>query len=121
MTRNRGTQAPPATPRPEPINNTELVAEFRRNGGNILHVRPNRVFDSERNRVIVTKGVTIAFKKKGNRIVIASALQHTSDCFSKKIGTMLAIEHFEAGKVVSLPLRSTWPTQTLKRAITLLV
>lgn len=117
MTRNRGSKAPPAKDKPAPINNTELVTEFRRAGGNILHIRPKRIFDYNHEKMVMTKGVTLAFKKKGHRVEIATALQHSVDCFSKKMGTKTAIEHFTAGKTVSLPLRSANSASALKRAV----
>ena len=65
----------------DPIDNTELVEEFRKEGGNIFHVR-----EDEQHR-----GVTFAYKVKGRRIEIATALTHT------------AIDHFHNGNTIFLP------------------
>lgn len=115
--RNRGTKAPPVQPKPEPIDNTELVTQFRAEGGGILHIRPKQAFMSMK----PTRGVTLAFKIKGKRVEVASALQHRSDCFSKKVGTKTAIEHFQKGKTLVLPLNSNAPIASLKRAMANLV
>ncbi|QDP50578.1 MAG: hypothetical protein Tp1125DCM00d2C21254131_19 [Prokaryotic dsDNA virus sp.] len=77
----------------DPIDNTELVEEFRKEGGNIFHVR-----EDEQHR-----GVTFAYKVKGRRIEIATALTHTVDTFTKKVGTKTAIDHFHNGNTIFLP------------------
>lgn len=86
---------PNPEPKPEPIDNTELVEQFRAEGGRIYHALP---YHSGR------RGVTFAFKVKGGRVEFATAVQHRNDTFTKKIGTKTAIEHFHAGKTVFLPL-----------------
>ncbi len=83
-------------PRPEPINNTELVTRFRAEGGQILHIRPD---NGTRLR-----GMTIAYKVKGRRVETATACQHGADDFTKKVGTKIAIQHFDEGKTVILPI-----------------
>lgn len=82
--------------KPEPIDNTQLVKDFRAQGGQIFHVRPTK------NR----RGITFAFIQKGRRFEVATAVQHSSDDFTKKIGTKTAIEHFTKGKTVFMPLQS---------------
>lgn len=77
----------------DPINNTALVEEFRNEGGRIVHVR-----ETPHNR-----GVTFAYRVRGRRIEIATALTHSVDTFTKKVGTKTAIEHFRAGKTIFLP------------------
>lgn len=81
--------------KPAPINNTELVEEFRQEGGRIVHFRD----DGQQ------RGTTFAYRLKGKRVEIATALTHTVDTFTKKVGTKVAIEHFRAGKTVFLPVR----------------
>lgn len=93
-----------AANKPEPINNTDRVLAFRADGGQILHRRP--MFGS--------RGMTMAFKLKKGRVEIATAVQHRADDFTKKVGTKTAIGHFQDGKTVMLPLRSTRPIDCLK-------
>lgn len=85
------------------INNAILVDEFRAEGGKIVHIRP-----TDRRR-----GITIAFKERSGHIEIATAVTHRSDTFTKKIGTKTAIEHFKAGRVVTLPATKN-TTRSLK-------
>lgn len=87
--------------RPEPINNTELIAGFRAEGGNILHIRPRPGKHGE----VTSRGMTIAYMVKSGRIIVSTSVQHRNDPFTKKIGTRTAIEHFRDGKTVVLPLR----------------
>lgn len=91
---------PNSEPKPDPIDNTELVEQFRAEGGRIFHALP---YNSGR------RGVTFAFKLKGGRIEFATAVQHRNDTFTKKIGTKTAIEHFHAGRTVFLPLGKMVP------------
>lgn len=86
--------APAAKQPKEIINNTRLVEDFRKDGGRIVHRRPKG------NR----RGVTFAFRVKGGRIEIATSVTHRNDCFSKKVGTKLAIEHFRKGQTIFLPM-----------------
>jgi hypothetical protein len=86
-------------PGPKPvkaqINNAVLVENFRGEGGGILHCPPIR---SGR------KGVTFAFIRKGSRVTFSTAVQHSADTFTKKIGTKTAIGHFHEGHTVTLPV-----------------
>jgi hypothetical protein len=84
---------PTPKPKPEPIDNTQLVKDFRSMGGRILHCHP----------AFKRRGITFAFVQKGSRIEVATAVQHRSDDFTKKIGTKVAIEHFNKGKTIFLP------------------
>ena len=86
---------PAPAPKPEPINNSKLVEAFRAEGGEIYHLRPDN---------ILGRGITFAYKQKRNRIEIATAVQHGDDDFTKKIGTKTAIERFNAGRTIFLPL-----------------
>lgn len=90
----------PVKIKPEPINNTDLVNKFRAEGGGIFHVRP----------VFSRRGVTIAYRLKSSRVEFANAVQHGADDFTKKIGTKTAIEHFLAGKTVTMPTRAKTAT-----------
>lgn len=85
--------------KPAPINNSDLVEEFRREGGHIVHYRGNRHSNNLR-------GVTFAYKLNNGRIEFSTAVQHKNDTFTKKIGTKTAIEHFREGKTIILPCRS---------------
>ena len=96
----------------EPIDNTELVRQFRAQGGHIVHVRPRAVFNGA-----VTRGMTVAFVIKGGRIQLATAVTHRADDFTKKIGTKTAIEHFNAGKTVFLPFRGDTTKEDLYSAL----
>lgn len=93
--------------RVEPIDNTELVKEFRAKGGRILHIRPGHGN---------TRGLTVAYVVKGGRIEMATGCQHRNDDFTKKMGTKTSIEHFNAGKTVHLPVSDgrDFNTNTLK-------
>lgn len=93
----------PVKIKPEPIDNTDLVNAFRADGGGILHIRS--AVSSWGDRAIL-RGVTIAYRLKGSRVEFATAVQHGSDDFTKKVGTKTAIEHFRAGKVVTMPTRT---------------
>lgn len=106
----------PVKPKAEPIDNTELVLGFRAEGGGVLHIRPCKHRDGK-----WTRGLTAAFKIKGRRVEIATALTHHSDCFTKKMGTKLAIEHFRAGKTVFLPVSRDNPVLQLQCALHRLV
>ena len=99
MTGTRPTTLP-VKPAVEHIDNTKLVEDWRAEGGSIFHFRPEH-----RNKIHRRRGVTIAFKAKGTRVELASACQHSSDTFTKRIGTKTAIEHFKAGKTITLPVR----------------
>lgn len=85
----------PAKPVKQHIDNTELVTRFRAEGGGLFHIRPRRHED---------RGMTVAFKLKNSRLTFSTAVQHRSDSFTKKIGTKTAIEHFDAGQTVTIPI-----------------
>jgi hypothetical protein len=87
-----------STPRPDPIDNSELVERFRAEGGQIVHIIPKKLLGGQ-----YTRGITVAFKRKSGHIEMATAVQHRNDTFTKKMGTKTAIEHFDAGRTVSLP------------------
>lgn len=109
--KEQGTQAP-ATNKPVPIDNTELVREFRNRGGCLLHVRPERIYGGG-----WTRGMTVAFMQKSGRIELATSVSHRSDSFTKKIGTKTAIEHFNAGKTIFFPIRGKKVVQDLQAAL----
>jgi hypothetical protein len=92
-----GLVIPAAAAKPDPINNTEIIADFKAMGGRVMHFRPDRFYN--------VRGMTIAFIQKSGRIEVATAVQHRADDFTKKVGTKTAIEHFFAGKTVTIPLR----------------
>jgi hypothetical protein len=89
----------PEVVKPEPINNTKLVEEFRARGGRIAHVHQPNNHDG-------TRAMTIAFIDHSGRVEVATSVTHRNDTFTKKVGTKLAIEHFLAGKTVSIPLQN---------------
>lgn len=75
----------------EKINNTKEVAAFVASGGRIRHARYDRI--------------TFAFRKKKGRLVeVAFANCNPSDDFVKKLGTKLALERFNEGNTVLLPV-----------------
>lgn len=98
--------------KPAPINNTDLVLAFKAIGGRVMHIRPGRSRP---------RGMTIAFIQKNGRIEVATAVQHRVDDFTKKIGTKTAVEHFNAGKTVTLPFSGgrddDWKLQDVFRAL----
>jgi hypothetical protein len=89
-----GLVLPTPKTKPEPIDNTSLVNDFRASGGQILHVPPRQG----------RRGVTAAFRILNSRIELATAVQHRADTFTKKIGTRTAIAHFHAGHTIFLPI-----------------
>jgi len=94
---------PPAiSPKAEKIkiDNSLDVEAFRREGGQILHIRPKKFASGQR-------GVTFAFIHKSSRVTFSTAVQHRDDDFTKKIGTKTALEHFKAGQTVTLPLSNS--------------
>lgn len=95
-----GLVIPAAAAKPDPIDNTALVTDFRAKGGLVVHIRPKRNPYTGKWK----RGGTFAFITKGSRMEVSSALQHSADSFSKKVGTKTAIEHFNAGKTIHLPL-----------------
>ena len=105
----------PQVARPEPINNTELVHQFRLDGGKIIHMRPRLISPG-----FWSRGMTVAFKPKGSRVEISTAVQHRHDTFTKKIGTKLAIEHFIAGKTIFLPSRKDYLVDDIKLALSVM-
>lgn len=104
----RGDKAP-AVVKPAPIDNTALVRHFLDEGGRVMHFRP----DMRDGRV--TRGMTLAYKQKSGRIEIATAVQHRSDTFCKKLGTKTALGHFLEGKTVAMPYRGDVPAPVLLR------
>jgi hypothetical protein len=100
--------APKPVEKPEPIDNTELVKEFRAEGGHILHVHSYRNNDGHR-------ALTVAFIPRSGRIEVATSVTHRNDTFTKKIGTKAAIEHFRAGRTIDVPLlkQGKGPTRQL--------
>ncbi len=96
---------PAPKPKPPHIDNTALVTEFRDGGGHIFHLPPNKS----------RRGITFAYVQKGRRFELATAVQHSADDFTKKMGTKTAIEHFQSGKTIVLPLRTGMnPLDTLR-------
>ena len=92
------------------IDNTKIVEDFRLRGGRILHVHDP-----------LGRGMTLAFIPRSGRVEVATSVQHRNDSFTKKIGTKTAIEHFDAGKTVNLPIISKKVTKTLQFAFGCLV
>ena len=88
------------------IDNTQLVNDFRARGGRVVHCRATYETD---------RAVTVTYIDHGNRMEISTAVQHSADDFTKKVGTKLAIERFNEGKTVVLPRkRSSKPSQALR-------
>ena len=78
--------ATPVTPRVR-IDNTELLAST---GLRVVHVN-NRV--------------TVAYRVLGSRTMeIATAVCHEKDVFSRRVGTKQAVENFQAGKKIIVPM-----------------
>lgn len=95
-------------PKPAPINNTDLVKDFRGVGGSIVHCQ---------SRDRKGKSVTFAFVAKRNRVEVATAVTHTNDSFAKKMGTKTAIEHFKEGKTITLPMNNSGGPVRLFKAL----
>lgn len=96
----------PKKPAKPYINNTELVNQFRAEGGRLFHIHPNPY----------RRGMTIAYRERSGHIEVATALTHRADCFEKKIGTKTAIEHFNAGRVISVPKARNGALDSLRSA-----
>lgn len=75
----------------ERINNTQLLAD-----NPTLRVR-------HFHQVGNSRSMTVAYREGHSTIEIATAVVNPVDCFCRKMGTKLAIEHFLAGKVVIIP------------------
>lgn len=88
----------PEKPVKEHIDNTEAVTAHRANGGGLFHIRPRRLPSGK-----WTRGFTVAYKVKGSRIEFATSVQHRADVFCKKVGTKVALQHFNDGKTVTMP------------------
>jgi hypothetical protein len=80
-------------------NNGELLKEH---GLKVVHIRP----DSD---VFAGRGMTVAYRDVNRNVIeIATAIVHTTDTFTKKIGTRIAVENFIAGRTVFVrKLRNT--------------
>lgn len=75
---------------PDPRNNGELLADH---GLKLVHIRPENDFRG--------RGMTVAFREVNKNVIeIATAIVHTNDTFTKKVGARLAIENFIAGRTV---------------------
>lgn len=93
------------------IDNTELLAS---SGLRILHVRPYE-FQFGSIKQTVHNGMTLAYKINRRTIEVATAVCHRVDTFTKKVGTKTAIEHFQAGKTILVPIIDNEPLETLRR------
>ena len=94
---------------------TKLLEAAKANGIGIVHVHP-----SWNNK----GGITIAFKKSskfksGSMVDVAVATCSSQDTFSRKIGTTLALEKFNDGETVQLPLLQSWPDEDLSYVVKL--
>ena len=80
----------------EHIDNTQLLKDT---GLRVRHIRStvNGLNSSS------TRDVTIAFRDGNNVLEIATSVVNPVDCFSRKVGTKLAVENFLAGKTVRVP------------------
>lgn len=91
----------------EKINNSALLAGT---DARIVHIRKNEAIQLQEgqeplDQLLANRELTIAYKRHGNNIVeIATAITHSQDTFTKKIGTKLACEHFNAGQTVRVPI-----------------
>jgi hypothetical protein len=92
---------------PKPyINNTELVTKFREAGGRLFHIHPTPY----------RRGMTIAYRERSGHVEVATAITHRADCFEKKIGTKTAIEHFNDGRIISVPKARSGVLSSLRDA-----
>jgi hypothetical protein len=105
-------KTPAWTPKPsrEKIDNTQLLKDT---GLRILHIRKNsRDFPDN----TAVRDMTIAFREGNSVIEIATAVVHPSDCFTRKIGTKLAVEAFLAGRTIHVPKMLDYGYETLRSA-----
>jgi hypothetical protein len=93
----------------EVINNTKLVEDFRGRGGRLIHIMGK------------TRGMTVAFIPKNGRVEISTSVQHRNDHYTKKIGTKLAVEHFNEGRTIFLPARPKGITNMLYNTLSYIV
>lgn len=71
-------------------NNGELLEAH---GLKLVHIRPNSDFTG--------RGMTVAYRTLNKNVIeIATAIVHTNDTFSKKVGARIAINNFIAGRTV---------------------
>ena len=76
----------------EKINNSEAL---ERTGLRIIHFNNNFA------------PMTVAYKQiNKSHVKVATAVCHSADTFTKKIGTQIAIKNFEAGNTIILPCKN---------------
>jgi hypothetical protein len=77
------------------INNTNSLRE---QGLSVVHFNTN-FLDTH-----ITRPVTIVYKMKNRNVIeMATAVCHSADIFTKKVGTKTAIQNFYEGKTIMLP------------------
>ena len=91
----------------------ELLEAARARGIGIVHIHPD--WNNK-------GGITIAFKKSskyrsGSMVDVAVATCSNQDTFSRKIGTTLALEKFDEGETIQLPLLQSWPDEELSYVV----
>lgn len=78
----------------ERIDNTGLLHD---SGLRVIHIRPNRALGG--------KGMTIAFEPTDKPVVkISTSLCKFGDTFCKKLGTKQAVENFQSGSFIRVPV-----------------
>ena len=83
------------TTKREKIDNTQLLKDT---GLKIRHFHKLDQYGYSRPR-----DLTIAYKEGRSTLEIATSVVHPSDCFSRKVGTKLACEAFQAGHTIRVP------------------
>lgn len=95
--RNRGTQAPPVTPKAPREPNGPLL---KNNNLKVYHVRPMTMD----NHSCAPKGMSIVYRMKNRNVIeIATSICHTVDTFDKHTGVRVAVEAFLAGRTAYIP------------------
>lgn len=97
----------------EKIDNTQLLND---SGLRIRHIRKNGPGFPDS---CSTRDLTVAYREGNSVIEISTAVVHPNDKFNKKMGTKLAIESFNAGKVVRIPKTVDYQGNSLRPATAL--
>lgn len=84
-------------PKKEHIDNSKLLAD---SGLKIVHINNNRGADT------TFRAMTVAYEQiNKSHLKISTAVTHRSDTFTKKLGTRVAIQNFEKGNVIVVPIQ----------------
>ena len=103
---NQPAPVPSSKPIREKIHNTQLLLD---SGLLVVHIRPGKGWTEAGRR-----GMTVAFERADRSAIrVATSLCKAGDVFCKKLGTKQAIENFQKGLTVFLPVNRRRPVESL--------